>query len=69
MSKSTAKPTDRIRAALVLRSMSVPKLARKHGVSDKTLYAVLSGERPGKCPKVQRAVAEAMRAQEALAHV
>ncbi len=67
--QSTAKPTHRILAALKLRKLSVPKLAQKHGVSDKTLYAVLSGNRPGRHAKVRKAVAEAHLAEEALRHV
>ncbi|MBI5770811.1 MAG: hypothetical protein HZA93_23745 [Verrucomicrobia bacterium] len=69
MAKSITTPASRIRAALVLRRLSVRKLAAKHGVSDKTLYAVFNGVRPGNCPRVKRAVAEANRATEALAHV
>jgi lambda repressor-like predicted transcriptional regulator len=69
VSKSNLKPTHRILAALTLHKLSVPKLAKKHGVSDKTLYAALSGARPGKDERVKRAVAEAHRAEEALANV
>ena len=67
MSKSTANPSRRVRAALLLRKASVPQIARKHGVSDKTCYAVLDGKRPGHDPKVKKAVAEMRRtAAEAL---
>lgn len=69
MPKSTGKPTHRVLAALKLRRLSVPKLARKFGVSDKTLYAALNETRPGNCLKVQAAVAEARKAAEALSHV
>ncbi len=64
-----AKPTHRILAALKLRKLSVPALARKHGVHDKTLYAALNGTRPGRNDKVRKAVAEAQRAEKELAHV
>lgn len=69
VAKSTVKPTARIRAALTLRNLSVRKLAQKHGVSDKTLYAALAGDRPGRNPRVRLAVAEAKRAAESLADV
>ncbi|MBL9187905.1 MAG: hypothetical protein JNK23_10525 [Opitutaceae bacterium] len=69
MSKSIAKPTYRILAALKLRRLSVPALARKHGVDDKTLYAALNGTRPGRHDNVRKAVAEARRAEKELAHV
>ena len=51
-------PVTRVRAALLLRQLSVPKIARKHGVSDKSCYAVLAGKRPGNGKRVKRAVAE-----------
>jgi transposase-like protein len=54
---------------LTLQNLSVRKLAQKHGVNDKTLYAALNGSRPGKDPKVESAVAEALRAEEALRNV
>lgn len=48
----------RVRAALLICKTSVPELARKHRVSQNTLYAVLNGTRPGRAPEVQKAVAE-----------
>ena len=51
-------PTHRVRAALTLQQVSIPQIARKHRVSDKTLYAVLDGTRPGKSPAIREAVAE-----------
>jgi len=47
----------RIRAALTLTKSSVPKIARAYGCSDKTLYAVLDGARPGNNKNVRKAVA------------
>jgi transposase-like protein len=52
---------ERIRAALLLRKTSVSQIARKHGVSDKTCYAVLAGNRPGREPGVKKAIAEMRR--------
>ena len=48
----------RIRAALTLAKTSVPQIARKHGCKDKTLYAVIHGDRPGRDPKVRQAIAD-----------
>lgn len=58
MPKSITIPLPRIRAALTLRSLSIPIIARKHDASYKTCYAVLRGHRPGNNPKVKSAVAE-----------
>lgn len=48
----------RVRGALLMAKQSVPKIARRHGCSDKTLYAVIEGHRPGHDPKVQAAIAD-----------
>lgn len=69
MAKSIAKPSHRVLAALKLHKTSVPQLARKHGANDKTLYAAINGSRPGKDAKVQRALKEAQRLEEALPNV
>jgi len=53
----------------MLRKVSIPKIARKHGASYQTCYAVLNGTRPGHSPKVRRAVSEMRRiAQEVYAN-
>ncbi len=69
MPKSISIPLPRVRAALMLRKVSIPKIARKHGASYQTCYAVLNGTRPGHSPKVRRAVSEMRRiAQEVYAN-
>lgn len=70
MSKSTVFPIQRIRAALTLRKVSIPKIARAHGASYQTCYAVLRGDRPGHDPKVKSAVREMHRItrEESIAH-
>lgn len=56
---STKNKSRRIRAALMIRGLSVPKIARKHNVSDKTLYSVLNGTRSGTRAKgIKAAMAE-----------
>lgn len=47
----------RVMGALTIVKLSVPKIAQQYGCKDKILYAVLNGSRPGRDPKVQRAVA------------
>lgn len=72
MTRSITNSPQRLRAALTLTKLSVPKIAQRHGVPDKTLYAVISGARPGRDPKVQAAVKEmeqlAEKAFRTLAH-
>lgn len=52
-----------IRARLLLKGTSIPKIARKHGAKVPTVYAVLNGSRPGtRTPEVQKALEEIRRA-------
>lgn len=57
--KSKQNIPRRVRAALTLRGLSVPMIARKHGASVSSLYAVLHGQRSGiRTPALQRAMKE-----------
>lgn len=48
----------RVRAALLLAKTSVPQIAKRRGIGVSTLYAVLDGRRPGRDPKVRKAVGD-----------
>lgn len=48
----------RVRAALMLAKTSVPQIAKHRGCGVSSLYAVLDGKRPGRDPKIKRAVAD-----------
>lgn len=56
MTRSITNSSQRLRAALTLMKLSVPMIARQHGVSEQTLYAVIRGARPGREAKVRAAV-------------
>lgn len=60
MPRSNEKNIDprRVRAALLLAKTSVPQIAKNRGCGVSSLYAVLGGARPGKDPKIQKAVAD-----------
>jgi hypothetical protein len=62
VAKSTRNPVV-IRAKLVLKKTSIPKIARKHGANVQTVYAMFYGRRTGrKTPAAQRAMEEIYRA-------
>jgi hypothetical protein len=67
--KKTRKAVTPTPTKLPLPRFSVRRIALKHGISDKTLYATLNGSRPGHDARVQKAVSEARKSAEALANV
>lgn len=67
--KKTRKAVSPTPTKLPLPRFSVRRIAQKHGISDKTLYATLNGHRPGRDERVQKAVSEVQKAVEALANV
>jgi predicted transcriptional regulator len=69
-SNANSSPGHKLRAALTLLKLSVPKIAKRHKVPAPTLYAVLRGARPGKNKRVRSAIAEMEAlAQEAFRNV
>lgn len=58
MPTSNVFPLSCIRAALTLRRVSLRQIARKHGASYHSCYALLAGTRPGRPAEVRRAVRE-----------
>lgn len=70
MAPSIANSSQKLRAALTLVKLSVPKIAKRHKCSEQTLYAVLRGSRPGRDKRVRAAMAEMEAlAQEAFRNV